>query len=331
MKTRNHWALQPQTTKHGSGWLHTNAPVGYDRRTLLYASAKKLESLTQVQANKMRAAAKIAVVVPTLNRMEVTRRFVESIRQQSMDLSIYVCDSGSTDGTVQVISSVPRVHVIDVGRDAWWSGAVNRGIVRALADGYEAVLIMNDDIEFEYDLLARIVEKHQSFPNVIISPLQKSPTGPFLGTRYVGRTKTMKLVRGADRDIFVDTTNGCCLLVPKAVFAAIGRIDEVRCPHQYGDTEFQLRAKYAGFPTLACPDLKISQLGATNYYARLRFGSMLNFVGSPLYFSAYAQFGSTLFRGRLRFLLCGVQYHFRYIKTSLKALLELTKKTVRQR
>jgi GT2 family glycosyltransferase len=257
----------------------------------------------------------------------VTLRFLVGIRHQRTDIPIYVCDSGSTDGTVQAVTSIPGVKLIGVGSDAWWSAAVNRGIDQALEEGHDVVLIMNDDIEFDHDLLARLGEKHKSFPRAIVSPLQGSPTGPFLGMRYTGWGKAMELLRYADEDVFVDTTNGCCLLVPKEVFHAIGKMDEIRCPHQYGDTEFQLRAKSAGFPTLACPAIKISQLGATNYCARLRIGLMLNFAGSPLHFPAYAQFGATLFGGRLPFSFLGVQYHYRYIKTLVKAILHLAKKT----
>ncbi len=281
--------------------------------------------LTQAQTDES-GIPKIAVVVPTFNRKEVTMKLLESIRQQSAEVPIYICDSGSIDGTVQAVTSVPSIKLIDVGCDAWWSAAVNRGIDQALEDGHDVVLIMNDDIEFDRDLLARLGEKHLLFPRAIVSPLQGSPTGPFLGMRYMGWGKSMDLIRCADEDVFVDTTNGCCLLVPKEVFLAIGEMDEIRCPHQYGDTEFQLRAKSAGFPTLACPAIKISQLGATNYYARLRFGSLLNFAGSPLHFPAYAQFGATLFGGRLSFSIFGVHYHYRYIKTLAKAVLHLAAK-----
>jgi GT2 family glycosyltransferase len=283
--------------------------------------------MTRAQIDDKSGIPKIAVVVPTFNRKDVTLKFLESIRQQSADIPIYVCDSGSTDGTVQTVSSMPGVNLIGVGCDAWWSAAVNRGIDQALADGHDAVLIMNDDIELDFDLLARLGEKRKSFPRAIVSPLQASPTGLFLGTYYTGWSKRVELVRCAEEDVFVDTTNGCCLLVPKEVFYAIGKFNEIRCPHQYGDTEFQLRAKSAGFPTVACPAIKISQLEATNYYARLRLGSMLNFAGSPLHFPAYAQFGATLFGGHLSFYIFGVQYHYRYIKTLAKAVLHLAKKT----
>lgn len=282
--------------------------------------------VSQAQTDDESGFPKIAVVVPTFNRKEVTLRFLENIRRQSVDTSIYVCDSGSNDGTVQAVTSIPGVKLIGVGCEAWWSAAVNRGIDRALEDGHDAVLIMNDDIHFDCDLLTRLSEKHKSFPHSVISPLQVSPTGPFLGMRYTGRWRSMNLTRCADEDVFVDTTNGCCLLVPKEVFLAIPKMDEVRCPHQYGDTEFQLRAKSAGFPTLACPTINIYQLEATNYYARLRLGSMLNFPGSPLYFSAYAQFGATLFGSPLLFLCFGVQYHLRYMKTLAKAILHFARK-----
>lgn len=90
---------------------------------------------------------------------------------------------------------------------------------------------MNDDIDFELDLIAQLAGKHKCFSNVIISPLQKTPSGTFIGMRYRNWSKEMELLSRVEKDLFVDTTNGCCFLVPKAVFEAIGKNDEIQCPH----------------------------------------------------------------------------------------------------
>lgn len=265
----------------------------------------------------------LAVIVPTFNRKEVTLECIRQINSQDCKLNIYVCDSGSSDGTVEVVHHEPNVVVIDAGPHAWWSAAVNRGIEVAISNGYTAILILNDDIEFDGKLIPDLLKKHREHPRAIISPLQQSPTGPFLGMRYVGWTKKMELLRDAASDTLVDTTNGCCLLVPTAVFASVGLIDEVNCPHQYGDTEFQLRARRLGFPTVACPSIKIAQLGATDYYSRLKLGVILNFAGSPMHFRAYFQFGKTLFGGAGSFMLWGMKYHYGYLKTLVKALMHI--------
>ena len=266
---------------------------------------------------------KLAVIVPTLNRKEVTLQCIRKINSQDCMLSIYVCDSGSSDGTVEVVQQEPNVVVIDAGPHAWWSAAVNRGIQVAISNEFTVILILNDDINFDAKLISDLLKKHREHPRAIISPLQKSPTGSFLGMRYVGLTKKMDLLRDASSDTLVDTTNGCCLLVPTAVFASVGLIDELNCPHQYGDTEFQLRARRLGFHTLACPSIKISQLGPTDYFSRLKLGVILNFAGSPIHFFAYFQFGKSLFGGTLNFLFLGMKYHYSYLKTLVKALIHI--------
>jgi hypothetical protein len=182
---------------------------------------------------------------------------------------------------------------------------------------------MNDDIDFTNDLIASLLEKHQQYPSAIISPLQKTPSGQFLGIRYKGRSKKMEVLREASRDVMVDTTNGCCLLVPTFIFLEAGLLDETNCPHQYGDTEFQLRAQNIGFPTVACPSIMIEQLEATDYYSKIKLGTMLTFAGSPIHFGAYLQFGKTLFNGKINFLAFGVRYHYVYFKALVKSIIHV--------
>jgi len=270
----------------------------------------------------------IAIVLPTCNRKEITLRFIREIGAQDSGMRVYVCDSDSKDGTVEALSALQWVEIIHVGAAAWWSAAVNQGIERAISQGCSGLLIMNDDIEFDSQLLTKLLEKHRQYPDSIISPLQESPSGPFLGMRYFGWMKRMELLGDADSDITVDTTNGCCLFVPGAVFSRVGKFDEIHCPHQYGDTEFQLRAGKQGFPTIACPSIRITQLGATDYYSRLRLGSMLTFPGSPLHFRAYFQFGVSLFGGGMSFLMFGAKYHYGYVKTLAKAVAHIVTRRI---
>jgi GT2 family glycosyltransferase len=236
-------------------------------------------------------------------------------------IAIFVIDSGSTDGTVGAIADIPGVRLLDAGKDAWWSEAVNLGIKLALSEEFQAILLMNDDIDFEVNLVEQMVAKHNQFPHAIITPLQLTPSGPFLGARYLGPLRQPELIRYASTDITVESSNGCCLLVPREAFSSVGLIDEKNCPHLYGDNEFQLRAAQAGYSTLGCPSLTIRQLEATDHYSRVRTRTMFRFKGSPLKITAYWQFGSTLFRGWHLFLIFGVYYHFGYLKGVLRTIL----------
>lgn len=272
----------------------------------------------------------IAVVIPCFNRKDVTLRCIRKLNTGSAAVKIFVSDSASSDGTPEAVADEPNVRVLHAGASAWWSEAINLGIQAALDENFSAILLMNDDIEFEQELVAELLEKNKLYTNSIISPLQHSPTGLFLGIRYNGLSNKMRVLSSAEIDSFVDTTNGCCLFVPRIVFESVGLIDDHHCPHLYGDTEFQLRAKRAGFITMACPSIKISQLGPTNYLARLKFSSLLSFKGSPLHLAAYLHFGKALFGGWLLFALMGGRYHYDYCKTIAKAFIHIVRHSLKK-
>lgn len=272
---------------------------------------------------------RLAIVIPCFNRREITLACIRKLNAGSSGIAIFVSDSASSDGTPEAVVHEPNVRLLHAGASAWWSEAINLGISTALDENFNSILLLNDDIEFETDLLARLIDKHQQNPDAIISPLQQSPTGTFLGIRYTGPFKTMEVITESDADAFVDTTNGCCLLVPRKVFDTIGLIDQLHCPHLYGDTEFQVRAKLAGFHTLASPSIKIKQLAATNYLSRLHIRSLFTFKGSHLHFAAYFQFGTSLFNGINKFIFLGLSYHQRYIKTLIKSILFFSARNVR--
>ena len=262
----------------------------------------------------------LAVVIPSHNRKDVTLSCIRNLNAGQLSLNIFISDSGSTDGTPEAVVLEPNVRMLKAGESAWWSEAINLGIRTALDEKFSSILLLNDDIEFEQDLVLQLLNKHRQHPNSIISPLQQNSSGTFLGIRYTGPFNKMERLSSAESDSIVDTTNGCCLLVPRTVFESVGLMDERKCPHLAGDTEFQIRAKRAGFLTLACPSIKISQLGTTNYYVRLKIGSIFTYKGSPLHFATHLQFGKSLFGTGIRFFFLGLGYHYGYCKTFIKAL-----------
>lgn len=274
----------------------------------------------------------LAVIIPCFNRREITLACIRKLNSGGYShISIFVCDSASSDGTQQAVVNEPNVRLLHAGASAWWSEAVNLGVKTAMQEDYKFVLLMNDDIEFDIDLIVHMVDKHHEYPTRILSPAQHTPTGAFLGIDYKGLTRRMQMVSCENgQDVVVGTTNGCCLLIPVATFHAVGLFDQEHCPHQYGDTEFQLRAAKAGFPTIACPSIEIRQLEATHYFRNLKLGSLLTYKGSPLHLSAYAHFGHTLFGGWALFLLFGFHYHFLFLKTLVKAHIFLARSLQRK-
>lgn len=262
----------------------------------------------------------VAVIAPTFNRRDITIQFIRKINSQGIPLKIYISDSESTDGTVAAAASEPNVRVVFAGAKAWWSAAVNRGIEQAKSDGANVFIVMNDDVGFEMNLLVELLAIHRKHPLSILTPLQNTSSGPFVGTFYEGAFRQVRHMKRIPEDGFIATSNGCCLLIPLQIFNAVGLFNEKNCPHLYGDTEFQLRALKAGFPTRPCGEVEINQMAATNYYARLLLPNIFTFEGSPLHLRAYCSFGRVLFGSNIKFLLFGLRFHFDFIKTLAKTL-----------
>lgn len=274
---------------------------------------------------------KLAIVIPTYNRNGTTQACISSLSLKNDPcIKIFICDSNSTDGTRDAFVGQLGVEVINVGNDCWWTGAVNRGIAIALTEGYEFVLVLNDDIDIPPHLIDSMLEKARLNPGKIISPAQRTGQGIFLGMNYSGPFKLPNVIWAGGEHVQVDveTSNGCCLLIPMVTFQIIGLFDETHCPHLYGDTEFQTRAWNYGLGTKAFSDIAISQHENTDYFRKLSFWSLLTHKGSPVHLLAYVTFGRSLFQGWHKFIFLGLYHHHLFLRSLLKAVYVLLRQGI---
>jgi GT2 family glycosyltransferase len=262
---------------------------------------------------------KIAVIVPTFNRKEVTIKCISKLLSQSLKAHIVVCDSDSNDGTRDSLPRTDDITVLNVGHDAWWSEAVNTGIKWALTHGYKKIILINDDIGFGNTLIEDLNNAAKNHLNAIITPSQLNSNFKysFLGFIFSGITKKKVLISSPPNtdDIFVDASNGCCLFIPGSILLKVGNIDQKKCPHLFGDIEFLLRVKNAGFKLVATPKIQITQEGNTDYRVRVRLRDIFTNKGSPYHFKSYIKFGETLFKGKVKFLILGIHHHLLFIKS----------------
>lgn len=269
----------------------------------------------------------LAIVIPTYNRFTTTKQCIDCLREnKSRNDLIIVCDSSSTDHTKSIQNIYDNLIFIDVGPDAWWSAAVNVGVKKAINLGYKHVLILNDDLNFNIDLIEKILIASIHNPGLIISASQEVNSKIFIGSLYLGifkRTKHIYLDLELINNLSVEvaTTNGSCLLIPSDVFKKIGYFDEVRCPHLYGDTQFQLKALGAGIKTICDLSIRIIQQPSTNYFKKLSLSSMFVDPGSPLKVSAYWVFCITLFGSCRKAIFFGVWHHYYFIKQTVKVFI----------
>jgi len=77
--------------------------------------------------------------------------------------------------------------------------------------------------------------------------------------------------------VFVDSSNGCCLLMSESLFNKEGLFGEINCPQLAADVELQLSAKARGPLTECFVGDSFSQLDSTNYYSNFRPRDLFRF------------------------------------------------------
>jgi GT2 family glycosyltransferase len=217
---------------------------------------------------------KVAAVIPVFNRIADTLQCVESLYRQKWDgLKVVVVDDGSTDGTERILKErYPDTIVLKGDGNLWWSGAVAVGVDYCLNElrDLSYVLILNNDLVFESDLVARLVAKGRIHSRSIISGISVDSSDretvvrsgsnvrswmlnlsshPFLGS------KLSLVASGSDQK--VDMLNGRCLLIRPEVFREVGNFSFKDFPQYGGDNEFTLRAKRKGWDLLLVPSIPV--------------------------------------------------------------------------
>ena len=203
---------------------------------------------------------RVAAIVLNYNGRDLTLQTIESLLGLSYPrLDIVVVDNGSTDGSHQAVSETfPEVIGLRVEVNRGISVGLNLGIGYALENGYDYVLILNNDIEVEPHMLDEMLRVAESDPSIgCVGPKTYyyedrqrlwSAGGVIRFKESVTRERGMgKLDRGQyDEDAEVDYVNGCAMLVSAAVMRAVGLWDPIYHV-SVEDADWCLRMKRLGY------------------------------------------------------------------------------------
>lgn len=212
----------------------------------------------------------VAIVTAVHNRRELTLQCLKSLARidsAGLDISVYVVDDGSTDGTADAIArSYPEVKIIAGNGDLWFTGGTNVGVRAALESGPKYIVMMNDDQVFDEKFLRYLVETAEADPRSVVGPLlllwdrphkvfQVAPIWStwFGGWRHWYRQTVWTV---PEKPFDVDMIVGNCLLVPADAFRECGLMNAKRYPN-FGDAEFTPRLKRAGWQLIIDPRSRV--------------------------------------------------------------------------
>jgi N-acetylglucosaminyl-diphospho-decaprenol L-rhamnosyltransferase len=189
----------------------------------------------------------VAIVIVNYNAGQCLERCLASLerRRGDVEADVLVIDNGSSDGSQVAAKGRPGVRLIENGENRFLSPAWNQG---AAATSAAYLLFLNPDTEWWSGTVADLVRVAREHPDVgIVGPMVRNPDG----TVYASGRRFPSLLDAATHALLspisrnnpftrryemdgwdrstereVDWVSGCCMLIPRAAFDAVGGFDE---------------------------------------------------------------------------------------------------------
>jgi GT2 family glycosyltransferase len=207
---------------------------------------------------------RVFAITVNWNRADDTMECLDSLVKSGVDQSsIIVVDNGSTDGSVELISrKMSSVQIMKMGENLGYIKGVNRGISRALDNGAQMILLMNNDATVDPDAIDKLLEAADGRKEAGILGPKILYYGRnviwFTGGRFNWRWGFSSHPGMDETDISgtedekVDFITGCAMLVRREVFEEVGLFDESYWMYAE-DLDFCLKAFLKGWESWVIP------------------------------------------------------------------------------
>lgn len=208
----------------------------------------------------------------THNSGGVLPDFLESVTGQvGVDIALYVVDNASTDSTLIQLERerrIERLHLISNDQNLGAAVGNNQGILAAIADACEWILLINNDTVFGEETLTALVAVANTDGLDLVSPIIEAAEPPgtiwYSGGRLDNKRAFLaqhvdageSIDRGPSELRSVDYAPTTALLIRPAVFTAVGLIDPLYFAY-FEDVDFCVRATRAGFRYWVTPAARV--------------------------------------------------------------------------
>ena len=252
-------------------------------------------------------SSKIAIILVNYNKYQVTFECVESLIKMNPDnYCVYIVDNGSQNDSAAKLKEREAelgYKLIVSDENLGFAGGNNIGIKRALKDGCDYVMLLNNDTEVDADFLDNI-KSVATKDNVVVPKIyyySKPDVLWYAGgiinwksgdTRHVGAGEKDNGQYDGNRQ--TDFASGCCLMMHRNIVDKVGLLDESYFMY-YEDTDYCARLKKAGVPIVFNSDAKVwHKVGSSNdgeyskfmayYMAKNRLKFVHKYAGKFNYF-----------------------------------------------
>ena len=210
----------------------------------------------------------VGIVISNYNGWQDTVQCLESLQKQTCrDFEIILLDDASTNDSVQQLQKHLTENTVFLPQEAnsGFAAVNNVGMRRALADGCDWVLLLNNDTvvapDFLETLLRETPARAVSCPKMLF--LDPPDEIWFAGGELDRATGKVKHLGGHEKDgpAFaekkqVSFITFCCVLLPRQVVEEVGFLDETLFMY-CEDVDYCIRLADAGVPLWFLPDARI--------------------------------------------------------------------------
>lgn len=210
----------------------------------------------------------VGIVISNYNGWQDTVQCLESLQKQTYrDFEIILLDDASTNDSVQQLQKHLTENTVFLPQEAnsGFAAVNNVGMRRALADGCDWVLLLNNDTVAAPDFLETLLRETPAGAVSCPKMLFLDPPDEiwFAGGELDRATGKVRHLGGHEKDgpAFaekkqVSFITFCCVLLPRQVIEQVGFLDETLFMY-CEDVDYCIRLADAGVPLWFLPDARI--------------------------------------------------------------------------
>ena len=198
----------------------------------------------------------IAVIIVTYNGAKWLKKCFQSLEDSIYKVTTIVVDNCSTDNSVEIIQSFPKIQLIQSAENLGFGKANNLGIQKAIELGADYVFLLNQDTWIFPETISNLVEVAETNDQFgIVSPLHYSGDEVRLDSNFemYWKRKTKSITKNVDEVPFV---NAAAWLLSKKTIEKVGYFEPL-FQHYGEDRNYTDRMLFHKYKTVVVKNAKI--------------------------------------------------------------------------
>ena len=197
---------------------------------------------------------KLSIITLTYNKLEFTKKFLNSLFKYTNDFELIIIDNGSTDGTIEYLKSLKgNVKPVFNSENIGYSKGNNQGI--DIAKG-EYVAFLNNDILLCPNWFEECEKVFNQEKAAFVSPREITPNYPHFDKTdenlYFEYFISKQDSYSSDYQKSFDECAFSCVITKKDIITEIGKFDENYSPAFFEDNDYKYRAIEKGYNVFVC-------------------------------------------------------------------------------